>query len=300
MLVTSLPEGRLDIIGDVHGEIEALTKLLSVLGYSTAGVHPSGRRLVFVGDLTDRGPDSPAVIDFVSQLVADERGYCVLGNHDLNLLLELEKHDNGWFYGDAFEHDGKLIPQRLADDDVRTRTLDFFRTLPVALERPGLRVVHAYWDQDAISRVRGEPDVKALFKQYESQIAVECAMDASIDETDQGLRHQNDNPVKLLTSGPERRVDTPFEASGKLRYEGRVKWWETHDDSQNLTVFGHYSLGQEVRRSGSAVCCDYGVSKRYKERLKPSFDGTYELRLAAIRVPEQVVVFDNGTQETLK
>ena len=167
MLVTSLPEGRLDIIGDVHGEIEALTKLLSVLGYSTAGVHPSGRRLVFVGDLTDRGPDSPAVIDFVSQLVADERGYCVLGNHDLNLLLELEKHDNGWFYGDAFEHDGKLIPQRLADDDVRTRTLDFFRTLPVALERPGLRVVHAYWDQDAISRVRGEPDVKALFKQYE-------------------------------------------------------------------------------------------------------------------------------------
>jgi hypothetical protein len=140
MLVRQLPEGPRDIVGDVHGEIFALTTLLEVLGYSADGIHPSGRRLVFVGDLTDRGPDSPAVIDLVSRIVGDKRGYCVLGNHDLNLLLELKKHDNGWFYGNTFELDGTLIPQRLADEVVRTQILKFFKTLPLGLERPGLQV----------------------------------------------------------------------------------------------------------------------------------------------------------------
>ena len=59
MLVEKLPDGPLDIVGDVHGELDALKQLLKVMGYSDAGEHPEGRKLVFVGDLTDRGPDSP-------------------------------------------------------------------------------------------------------------------------------------------------------------------------------------------------------------------------------------------------
>ena len=73
---------------DVHGELDALKQLFNVMGYSNAGVHPEGRKLVFVGDLTDRGPDSPRVIDFFDQPITQELGYCVLGNHDLNLLLD--------------------------------------------------------------------------------------------------------------------------------------------------------------------------------------------------------------------
>jgi trehalose 6-phosphate phosphatase len=46
--------GPLDVIGDVHGEFEALTALLGHLGYAADGGHPDGRRPVFVGDdLTD-------------------------------------------------------------------------------------------------------------------------------------------------------------------------------------------------------------------------------------------------------
>jgi hypothetical protein len=61
--------GPLDVIGDVHGEIDALRALLGHLGYATDGTHSDGRRAVFVGDLCDRGPDSPAVLDLVMRWV---------------------------------------------------------------------------------------------------------------------------------------------------------------------------------------------------------------------------------------
>ena len=298
MLVQKLPDGPLDIVGDVHGELAALHALLEAMGYSADGGHPEGRQLVFVGDLTDRGPDSPGVVDFVDRLIADGRGYCVLGNHDLNLLLGQRKYDNGWFFGEPFEYQGHLIPQQLADDAVRAKTISLFERLPIALERPGLRIVHAYWDTASIEAVRGETNVVKLLQEQERRITTECRANAT-DKVDTGLRHQNDNPVKLLTSGPEQRVDTPFEASGKLRYEERVKWWEEAGDTNNLTVFGHYSLSQDIPRTGSAVCCDYGVAKRYQERIAPGFTGSHNLRLGAIRIPERVIVFDDGTQQEL-
>lgn len=61
-LVQPLPPGPLDIVGDIHGESEALDQLLGHLGYDALGRHPQGRRLVFVGDFCDRGPDSPGVL----------------------------------------------------------------------------------------------------------------------------------------------------------------------------------------------------------------------------------------------
>lgn len=68
-LVRPLFEGPIDVIGDVHGELAALTDLIAALGYDADGVHPDGRRLVFVGDLCDRGPDSPGVLRWVQRLV---------------------------------------------------------------------------------------------------------------------------------------------------------------------------------------------------------------------------------------
>lgn len=73
-LVRELFSGPLDIVGDIHGEIDALRSLMSVLGYGPNGVHPSGRRLVFIGDLSDRGPDSPAVLERDQRALASMRG----------------------------------------------------------------------------------------------------------------------------------------------------------------------------------------------------------------------------------
>ncbi len=91
--------GPIDVVGDVHGDMPALERLLAHLGYDAAGNHPDSRSLVFVGDLVDRGPDSPSVVRRVKQLVGNCKAQCVLGNHELNLLLNRKKFDNGWFFG---------------------------------------------------------------------------------------------------------------------------------------------------------------------------------------------------------
>lgn len=75
-----------DIVGDVHGCLDALHRLMSALGYAEDGAHPQGRSLVFVGDLINRGPDSAGVLRLVAGLVQGGRGRMALGNHDDMLL----------------------------------------------------------------------------------------------------------------------------------------------------------------------------------------------------------------------
>ncbi|WP_374717553.1 bis(5'-nucleosyl)-tetraphosphatase PrpE [Neobacillus sp.] len=76
---------KIDIIGDIHGCFQELKELTSLLGYSwDKGVplHPENRVLGFVGDLTDRGPQSLRVIEVVWKLVIEyKRAYYTPGNH---------------------------------------------------------------------------------------------------------------------------------------------------------------------------------------------------------------------------
>ncbi|MDJ0380186.1 polynucleotide kinase-phosphatase [Streptomyces sp. G-G2] len=76
--------GPFDIIGDVHGCASELETLLAELGYDD-GIHPDGRTAVFVGDLVDRGPDSPGVLRRVMGMVAGGHALCVPGNHENKL-----------------------------------------------------------------------------------------------------------------------------------------------------------------------------------------------------------------------
>ncbi|MFI1289761.1 polynucleotide kinase-phosphatase [Streptomyces sp. NPDC020792] len=73
--------GPFDIIGDIHGCSAELETLLAKLGYDD-GAHPEGRTAVFVGDLVDRGPDSPGVLRRVMSMVEAGDALCVPGNHE--------------------------------------------------------------------------------------------------------------------------------------------------------------------------------------------------------------------------
>ncbi|GAA5044870.1 polynucleotide kinase-phosphatase [Streptomyces similanensis] len=73
--------GPFDIVGDIHGCAAELEALLAKLGY-VDGVHPEGRTAVFVGDLVDRGPDSPGVLRRVMAMVRSGAALCVPGNHE--------------------------------------------------------------------------------------------------------------------------------------------------------------------------------------------------------------------------
>ncbi|MFF0289400.1 polynucleotide kinase-phosphatase [Streptomyces sp. NPDC005262] len=76
--------GPFDIIGDIHGCSSELESLLGKLGY-VDGAHPEGRTAVFVGDLVDRGPDSPGVLRRVMSMVSAGNALCVPGNHENKL-----------------------------------------------------------------------------------------------------------------------------------------------------------------------------------------------------------------------
>ena len=93
--------GPFDVIGDVHGCHDEIVALLGELGYTVgtdaAGAPhvtpPDGRRAVFVGDLVDRGPDSPAVLELVMGMAAAGTAICVPGNHDIKLVRKLKGRD---------------------------------------------------------------------------------------------------------------------------------------------------------------------------------------------------------------
>ncbi len=82
-------KGPFDIVGDIHGCYGELRTLLAELGYTVENhiaSHPEGRRLVFVGDLVDRGPDSPNVLRLTMASVKAGTALCVPGNHDMKFL----------------------------------------------------------------------------------------------------------------------------------------------------------------------------------------------------------------------
>jgi protein phosphatase len=88
--------GPFDIIGDVHGCLDETLALLDRLGYrvtvTDAGysvTHPEGRKVVFLGDLVDRGPKIPEVLRLVMNVVESGTGFCVAGNHDVKLVKAL-------------------------------------------------------------------------------------------------------------------------------------------------------------------------------------------------------------------
>jgi protein phosphatase len=82
--------GPFDIIGDVHGCHDELVALLTQLGYTAqaggAWAHPAGRKLVFVGDLVDRGPLIPETVRLVMESVKAGSALCVPGNHDVKFM----------------------------------------------------------------------------------------------------------------------------------------------------------------------------------------------------------------------
>lgn len=265
-LIKKLAEGNLDIIGDVHGEDEALTNLLNVLGYDEEGNHPEGRKIVFVGDLCDRGPNSPAVILHVKKLIDNGNAQAVLGNHEINILQEKAKAGTGWYFKAREKSDHHYMPFELATDDQKEVIFNFLSSLPVALEREDLRIVHAAWVEESIEKVRTIPlghvveeyaaleqsinkyistsgllaAYRAEEKKYEKELEDPTKTLPFLDITSQyNMAHQMMNPFRILTSGVEQRCEDPFFAGGKWRFVERCTWWNHYNDDVPV-IIGHF------------------------------------------------------------
>ncbi|PQZ92891.1 polynucleotide kinase-phosphatase [Arthrobacter sp. MYb227] len=94
--------GPFDVIGDVHGCLDELLLLLDSLGYQLTydeqgraidAEHPEGRRVIFVGDLVDRGQDSAGVLRLAMGMVGNGHALCVPGNHEAKMVRALRGHN---------------------------------------------------------------------------------------------------------------------------------------------------------------------------------------------------------------
>jgi hypothetical protein len=260
----------LDIIGDIHGNLPALLALGRSLGYAVerGWDHPDGRLPVFLGDLVDRGPYSLGTAEHVMALVEAGQAACLMGNHEYNLLAwalqlpgwERPKRSNG-----PTAEDVTARPQRWRP------VLEGFAQLPLAVELPELRLIHATWHAPslasleaagrtrlaqaegvasgrvgALEAVRRGVRVPAVFEASGAARRPLAALGGL--ELAAGLhasgRGEPDAPHEVLMKGHERAEAEPFaDADGHLRTEARVTWWTRPDPEvprDRPIVMGHY------------------------------------------------------------
>jgi protein phosphatase len=153
--------GPFDIIGDVHGCADELIALLGELGYSVRlegtgdsrralTTAPKGRRAFFVGDLVDRGPNSPDVLRIVMDMAERGQAFSVIGNHDDKFRRFLKGRDVKLAHGLE-----RTVEQYVGEGEaLRTRTLAFLETLPshAWVDDGRLAVAHAGVRENMLGR----------------------------------------------------------------------------------------------------------------------------------------------------
>jgi protein phosphatase len=159
----SREEGPFDVIGDIHGCAGELELLLRRLGYGRSSSrrayrHPEGRRVIFLGDLVDRGPHVVRTVRLAMRMVAEGIALCVPGNHEATLARCLDG-------GSVARSPGLLQSLRQIEalpPGNRRRFVAEFRafvdSLPphLVLDRGRLAVVHAGLKTEHVGRDSAE------------------------------------------------------------------------------------------------------------------------------------------------
>ncbi|KTW13571.1 serine/threonine protein phosphatase [Sphingomonas sanguinis] len=88
------PGLRVYAVGDIHGRLDLLDRILMQIDADHAARPPAERHLVFLGDLVDRGPDSAGVVERIRTLAeGDPHVHCLMGNHEEIFLRSIEGDD---------------------------------------------------------------------------------------------------------------------------------------------------------------------------------------------------------------
>ena len=255
-----------DIIGDIHGEYDALVRLLVKLGYKQGpeGWGHTDRKIVFVGDFIDRGAAQKHVLDTVMQIVEQGNALAVMGNHEFNALGFHTRTDStsDWYR----PRTNKNIKQHLAfleayldKPDELHKVLEFFKTLPLWLDLGDIRVVHACWSADVMSRLK--------IDHHASQLSPELLRLGS----QRGTQEYRD--LELLLKGKELPLKNGSfkDKDGTERHEIRVRWWDVR-----ATTYQQAYLGPESARTSIPDDDTHGAHLiEYSHNAPPLFLGHY-------------------------
>lgn len=229
-----------DIIGDIHGQADKLEALLGKLGYAErngAWRHPT-RRVVFVGDFIDRGPQQVRAVTIARRMVDAGAALAVMGNHELNAIAWHTPRSDGsgeflrphfeepWGAKNRDQHKAFLAEVE-ADRALHGQLVEWFLTLPLWLDLGGLRVVHACWHA---------PFMAWLAPQLAdgNRLSVDLMVHAATEPDDPALKDNADpsifKAVEALTKGIE--VPLPdgqqfVDKDGHVRARVRTRWWDS-------------------------------------------------------------------------
>ncbi len=165
-----------DIIGDVHGCIDELKTMLAQLGYRRRGdgySHPEHRRVVFVGDLVDRGPGNVPVLKLAMAMRSAGAALFVLGNHDARFLRWLTGRNVRVAYGMAQTIAELNNLRATMRDPFRWSVRRFLETTPgyLMLDRGRLVVTHGGIQDYMIGSWDGETAHYCLYGELEGYTA---------------------------------------------------------------------------------------------------------------------------------
>lgn len=294
-----------DVIGDIHGHADKLTALLGALGYvesDGAFRHPT-RKAAFVGDFIDRGKQGVETVRLVRAMVEGGSARAVMGNHEFNAIAwhtpDLQQQGeflrprftDPWGSRNRHQH-AAFLAQVEHDSALHQEVVDWFLTLPLWLDLPELRLVHACWHEPMMNwlapRLR---DGACLTRDLMAQA---CAEPGNLQDKD-GPAITMFKAVEALTKGIELQLPEGvafIDKDGISRSRVRSRWWNeqatTYRELANMSdaerehvpdtvvpahmrfsagsdkpvFFGHYWMtGRPTLLSGRAVCVDYSAGK---------------------------------------
>lgn len=209
-----------DIIGDVHGQAGMLKDLLKQMGYTAGnGVysHPE-RKVIFVGDFINRGPNPRMTISLVRSMVESNRAMAILGNHEINAI-----------YYSFLDKKGKHLSKRWSrlrlDLDSTLREfaghageweshIKWMRSLPMFLDLGKIRIAHACWREKNIRLLKENLPEQKLKRSFLKLVGKNNSNVANAFwETCKGIDFQL--PKDLLI----------FDSKGQPHRSFRSKWW---------------------------------------------------------------------------
>jgi len=293
-----------DIIGDIHGHADALKALLTDLGYRErhgAWRHPD-RQAIFVGDFIDRGPRQFDTVDTVRRMVDTGSAQAIMGNHELNAIAwflpdpaqpgEYLRPHHAPRYGDQNYLQHKAFLDEVGGTPRHKAVIDWFLTLPLWLDLPELRVVHACWH-------RRYMDYLAPHLTSDRRLDAELIVPASREPADDAEKDSPEPSIFKAVEALLKGIEIPLPPSqaftdkdGQERHRVRVRWWDPAavtyrqaallpdreraglpdlpipeyvrlgQDGGKPLFFGHYWLtGTPRLLSETLACVDYSIAK---------------------------------------
>jgi bis(5'-nucleosyl)-tetraphosphatase (symmetrical) len=236
------------VVGDVQGCLASLQSLLANL--------PSSSRLLFVGDLINRGPQSLDSLRFVMSL--GSRAQALLGNHDLHLLAVAA--------GIRRQHGDDTLADILAAPD-REELLAWLRARPLALYDSGALFVHAgvlpQWSVGKTLSLAAEIEKRLRAPGYRDFLATmygnrPARWDDGLEGADRA-RCVINALTRLRFVAADGTMDLTVKEGAAAAPPGFVPWFDHPARATRGTpvVFGHWStLGLLMRED--AVCIDTG------------------------------------------